>query len=76
MSMVRNMSIYLSERAVFGGKSVRHRERKRQKGDVDETRKTGGEIGRKKYVGKRKEGKKVKYSLLSNFKKCKIDYNC
>ena len=46
MSMVRNMSIYVSERAVFGGKSVRHRERKRQKGDVDETRKTGGEIGR------------------------------
>ena len=65
------MSIYLSERAVLRGESVRHRERKRQKGDVDETRKTGGEIGRKKYVGKRNEGKKLKYSILSNFKSAK-----
>lgn len=44
---------------------MRHGERERQKGDVDEMRKRGGKTERKR-IGKRGEGKKVKYLILSH----------
>lgn len=49
---------------------MRHGERERQKGDVDEMRKRGGKTERKR-IGKRGEGKKVKYLILSHKKSTK-----